>query len=109
MARRTNEIKEITKAEIRTDPHGGGYVLHVAFDGREADIWYEQKLLQWGFVFLGSEFSDFEIVLPADPDNGRLQPQQFQSFTNDVRILKLTKQYLQSMEDGSWKLGPVKM
>lgn len=107
MARTTTEIKEITKAEHQYDPYGGGGILYVEFDGRSASIWYEQKLLRFGFVFLGSEFEDFEVVVPADPVDGRPRPQKFQGFTNDLRIVRLTQQYLEASEEGTWKPGPV--
>ena len=109
MARRTTEIEEITAAQYRYHPSGRWPMLHVEFDGREADIGYEQKLLRYGFVFLGSAFSDFEVIVPADPGNGRPRPQQFAGFTNDVRLVHLTQEYLQKLEDNSWMPGPVKV
>jgi hypothetical protein len=105
----TREIQNITAAAHRAHPLHDSPVLHVEFDGRQADIWYEQKLLAHGLVYLGTDFYDFEAILPADPANGRLHPQTVRGFTNDVRILRLTKQYLQALDDNSWKPGPLKI
>lgn len=107
MARTTTEIKEITKAEYRDHPFGGGESLYIEFDGRSTYIWYEQKLLRFGFVFLGSKFDDFEVIIPADPADGRPTPQKAQCFTNDLRVLQLTQQFIQKSENGTLKPGPV--
>ncbi len=103
------EIKEVRSAELKQDYVGHVYLV-LDLDGRQAEVYAEQKLFPYGLVFIGdSDFPDFTAIVPADPDNDMPEPTEFKGFTNDLIVYRLVRWMREELFEGRFKLGPVKI
>lgn len=102
------EISMISNLRYEYD-HGGQSHLSLEIDGRATRLYYEQKLLRFGAVFLGPDFDDFSFVLAADPDDGRPEPEEMRGFSNDVRLVRLATKLRDDIDSGRFRPGVVKV
>lgn len=101
-------------AEIQTigagryDVDSGGYpYIELAINGRSTRLYYDQKLLRFGAVFLGEGFDEFAFIIPADTADSRPRPEQVTGFTNDVRIVQMVVKLREDVDSGRFRPGSV--
>lgn len=76
--------------------------IALEIDGKSTVIPYEQKLIEYDLIFIGSQFELIK-TLPADPQNGRPNPQQVRGFTDDPNILAIYRAFKLSVDNGSFR------
>lgn len=89
-------------------------LLLVDLDGVTVAIWDgAQQLLRDGGINLqappsrpeSTHYLIYKFLLPADPDNGRLDRRMFDGATGDPRVMALTRKYLYDLETDQWRPG----
>ena len=100
------EIQTISNAR-RAVNHGGEPYISLEVDGRPTQLYYDQKLIRFGAVFLGQGFEDFSFIVPADAGDGRPEPQTFTRFTNDVRLVRLAAKMIEDVDNGRFRPGAI--
>ena len=90
--------------------------IRVDVDGEPARIFDAQKNINRGGVILHGPEEDpgryekdplFKFILPIDPEAGISNPIIIEGTANDSRITKLARLLIGSVNDGSFKTGPV--
>jgi len=91
----------IGKAKFLIDKDGRPYVS-VRVNGIKAKIGYEQKALEYNFIYLGSKFEERvpPVTLPADPKNGRLADSKLYGFTDEPEMVALYMQFKDAVDTG---------
>lgn len=90
----------------------GYYQFVVTVDGMQAVIDPEQRLRDYGLIFIGADFE--EIVptktVPPDVANGRFEEWEVRGFSDDAELVALYDAYL-AMADGpdGLRVGPVRV
>lgn len=98
------------EALVRLD--AGGYAFLAVLVGRpprQARIFLEQKLYRFGYLFVGPEFEDVlpPVIVPADPADGRPEPQTVRGFTSDAALLDLYGRFRALETSGELRDGMV--
>ena len=83
--------------------------LVVTIDGQRASIFWEQKALNDGFLYLGPEWEDRvkPVYLPADPEQGRPEPEPLHGFTDNAELLALYHEVMKRDQNGTLTEGPI--
>lgn len=100
------EVISIKNARYEQASNGEFYIS-VEVNGRGCFLWYAQKLLRFGAVFLGSDFPEFKFSVTADEQDGRAGMVAV-GFTNDVRIVRMVRRLIEDVDGGAVVLGPIK-
>jgi len=81
--------------------------MSVSINDQRARIYYEQKVLEYGFVYLGAQFEDImpALTLPADSANGRLEEYPIYGFTDDAQVVALYDEFRRLVDDGKVREG----
>lgn len=84
-----------------------GYpVLYLEIDGRPYRIPPDgRKLLAHGAVAVPG--LDHRFIVPANPDDGRLAPTEFDEATNDPEVVRLAMNFFNTLDAGKFEPGRV--
>ena len=86
------EIRAVELVFIEKRP-----ALRVVFwEGGEALVPYEQKALEYDYVFLGAPWQSRvpPLTLPADPENGRYEDRELTGFLHSALLANAVRQML---------------
>lgn len=94
---------EITSIEkVRYEYDTGGYpVLTAEVNGREVYIPREKAIRLDKYANLGTEFEDDAVVLVPEFDT------RLFGFTNDIRYLRIVQKFVDDVDNGRFRPGPV--
>jgi hypothetical protein len=102
-----SEVTSIKNPRFERDAYGYAY-LSVEINGKEAQIYAEQKLHRLGAICLGQDFSEFKFIIP---DNGMTSwpGTVYSGFTNDLRVMRLFERFAEAVDGDNYTVGPVKI
>lgn len=98
------EITSIGAGRYEVDS-GGHPFIEVAVNGRATRLYYDQKLLRFGAVFLGAGFDEFVFIIPPDRADSRPEPERAEGFTNDLRLVNMVKKLIDRVDNGRFRPG----
>jgi hypothetical protein len=84
--------------------NAGWPFLAATVNGVDIRIHWEQKMLdQYGIVFLSAELGRRvpPIELPADPENGRPDPEWIDGCSDDPRIIEAVREFKRHLDEGT--------
>lgn len=103
------EIKTLENARFVRDE--AGYArLQVEVNGRPCEIMREKALrLDGEIAALGpyDDFLDFSVIVQPSRKHGIDKPTRLHAYTNDVRYVKLVRQFVDAVDSGRFRPGPV--
>lgn len=101
-------ILDLSDARYITDRPSGYRLVGVRINGR--DVFYSPEDLRpiiaaTGHIFCGEHAAPETIEVPHPTEPGKTLA--LTGFSNDPRLIALVEKYLQDLECGDWREGPV--
>lgn len=75
-------------------------ILTFRIDGKPVDVGHEQRILQYGMVYLGPDWNDLVPVLARKIGK---TGQRFVACTDDTRVLRMVRDFLQAIQDDTFE------
>lgn len=105
------EIETLRNARYGRD-HGGYAYLEVEVNGRVCRAYREKALRLDGQIALMEptyEFNDFFVVIPPNEEHGIHVHTRLEGYTNDRRYVALVRQFIEAVDSGRFREGPVEI